>query len=284
MSVSRQLRLLKVPRSSYYYREHRAIANVASDEQAKDEIMDIYMNMPFYGVPRLTAELKRRGLRVNHKRVRRLHREMGLRTVYPRPHFNTSVPHPSHRKFPYLLCGLKIDHRNQVWSTDIAYTAVDGRRAFVIGIVDWFSRKLMAYSVVNAMDAVHCVETLRTAIARYGRPEIFNSDQGSQFTSEEFIAELERQGIQISMDGRGRCRDNARMERFWWALKYEDIKIKEYVSLPQLRFGVQHYVNFYNTQRLHSALQYQTPDEVYFNACNSRTKGYSNSRRFTPIR
>ena len=283
MSVSRQLQLLKVPRSSYYYHSRRAVGRVAGDERAKDEIMDIYMETPFYGIPRLTAELKRRGIKVNHKRVRRLHKELGLRTVYPRPHFDTSEPHPEHRKYPYLLRGLKIDHRNQVWSTDITCTAVNGRRAFVIGIVDWYSRKLMAYNVVNTMDAFHCVETLRMAIERYGKPEIFNSDQGSQFTSDEFIAELERLGIRISMDGRGRCRDNAKMERFWWALKYEDIKIKEYVSLPQLRFGVQHYANFYNAQRLHSALQYQTPDEVYFGTCKSGNNGYINSRRFTPI-
>lgn len=121
------------------------------------------------------------------------------------------------------------------------------------------------------------------AIERYGKPEFFNSGQGSQFTSDEFIAELERQGIRFSMDGHGRCRDNAKMERFWWALKYEDIKIKEYVSLPQLRFGVQHYVNFYNAQRLHSALQYQTLDEVYFGTCKSGNNGYISSRRFTPI-
>ena len=117
----------------------------------------------------------------------------------------------------------------------------------------------------------------------YGKPEIFNSDQGSQFTSSEFVAELRAHGILISMDGRGRCLDNAKMERFWWALKYEDIKIKEYISLPQLRFGVQHYVNFYNSRRIHSALQYQTPDEVYFGTCNRQTMGYSKPRGFTPI-
>ena len=205
--------------------------------------MDIFYSTPFYGVPRLTAELKRRGFKINHKRVRRLQKALGLRTIYPRPHFNTSEPHPEHRKFPYLLKGVKIDHPNQVWSTDITYTAVNGNRAFVIAIEDWFSRKLMAYNVVNLMDAFHCVETLRMAIERFGTPEIFNSDQGSQFTSEEFISELQKHNIQISMDGRGRCRDNAKMERFWWALKYEDIKIKDYVSLPQLRFGVQHYEN-----------------------------------------
>ena len=141
----------------------------------------------------------------------------------------------------------------------------------------------MAYNAVNTMEAFHCIETLRMAIERFGTPEIFNSDQGSQFTSEEFISELPKHNIQISMVGRGRCRDNAKMERFWWALKYEDIKIKDYVSLPQLRFDVQHDVNFYNTRRIHSALQYKTPVEVYFGTCNSANRGYISSRPFTPI-
>lgn len=245
--------------------------------------MDIYLETPFYGVPRLTAEMQRRGFNINHKRVRRLQKSLGLRIVYPRPHFNTSEPHPAHEKFPYLLRNVKIEHPNQVWSTDITYTAVDGHRAFVIGIVDWFSRKLLAYNVVNTMDAFHCVETLKMAINRFGKPEIFNSDQGSQFTSTEFVSVLREQGITISMDGRGRCRDNAKMERFWWALKYEDLKIKDYVSLPQLRFGVQHYANFYNTRRIHSALRYKTPDEVYFGTCNSAKQGYSKDGTFTPI-
>ena len=186
--------------------------------------MEIYMETPFYGVPRLTAELKHRGYRVNHKRVYRLQKCLNLRTVYPRPHFNTSGPHPGHEKFPYLLHKCKIERPNQVWSTDITYTAVAGHRAFVIGIVDWFSRKVLAYNL-----------------------------------------------------------DNAKMERFWWALKYEDIKIKEYVSLPQLRFRVQHYVNFYNSRRIHLVLQYQTPDEVYFGICNRQAMGYSNSKAFAPI-
>jgi len=245
--------------------------------------MDIYLHTPFYGVPRLTAEMNRRGFNINHKRVRRLQKELKLQTVYPRPRFNTSEAHPAHEKFPYLLRKLRIKRPNQVWATDITYTGVAGNRAFVIGIVDLFSRKVMAYNVVNTMDAFHCVETLQTAIHAFGVPEIFNSDQGSQFTSAEFVSELRNHGIQISMDGRGRCLDNAKMERFWWALKYEDIKIKEYVSLQQLRFGVQHYVNFYNAKRVHSALQYQTPNEVYFNTCNSPIKAYSNSRTFTPI-
>ena len=145
---------------------------------------------------------------------------------------------------------------------NIEVTIPTGHRAFVIAIVDLYSRKNMAYSVVNTMDTLHCVETFQLAVSRYGVPEIFNSDQGSQFTSREFTDELKKLGIAISMDGRGRCRDNARMERFWWALKYEDIKLKDYVSLPQLRRGVQSYVNFYNGRRLHSDLGDLTPDSV----------------------
>ena len=167
--MNRQLKLLQVPHSSFYYKSQREISRTASDEQVKDEMLEIYMETPFYGVPRLTAELKRRGYKVNHKRVRRLQKCLNLRTVYPRPRFNTSEPHPEHEKFPYLLRKCKIERPNQVWSTDITYTAVAGHRAFVIGIVDWFSRKVLAYNVVNTMDAFHCVETLKTAMDFYGR-------------------------------------------------------------------------------------------------------------------
>jgi len=281
LNINRQLRLLHIARSSFYYQSRRSIGKAASDEQAKDIIMDIYQESPFYGVPRLTAELKRRGVTVNHKRVRRLQKTLGLRTVYSRPHFNTSEPHPEHKKFPYLLRNLNIERPNQVWATDIIYTAVAGHRAFVIGIVDLFSRKVMAYNVVNTMDVFHCVETLQMAVERFGKPEIFNSDQGSQFTSSEFVNALKDNNIQISMDGRGHCLDNAKMERFWWALKYEDIKIKEYDNLPQLRIGVQSYINFYNRRRIHSALRYKTPNEVYFGTCNLQTMSYSNLKAFT---
>ena len=229
----------------------------------------MYEEMPFYGNPRMTEELRRRGYNINHKRVHRLRKELGLKTVYPRPRFNTSEPHPEHVKFPYLLRGLPITRPNQVWATDITYTAVNGSRAFVIAIIDLFSRKVMAYAVVNTMDTFHCLEVLDMALRRYGSPDIFNSDQGSQFTSREFVAALQARNIRVSMDGKGRCLDNAKMERFWWALKYEDIKIKEYVSLAQLRLGVQSYVNFYNSKRIHSALEYKTPDEVYMQGCKA---------------
>ena len=210
------------------------------------------METPFYGVPRLTAELKRRGYKVNHKRVRRLQKSLNLRTVYPRPRFNTSEPYPEHEKFPYLLSKCKIERPNQVWSTDITYTAVAGHRAFVIGIVDWFSRKVLAYNVVNTMDAFHCVETLKMAVDSYGKPEIHCVET-----------------LKMAVDSYG---------------KPESFNSdQKYVSLPQLRFRVQHYVNFYNSRRIHSVLQYRTPDEVYFRTCNRQTMAYSKPRGFTPI-
>lgn len=255
--------LLRIPRSSYYYR-HKCNAGAFWESRVEDEILDIYLDTPFYGVRRVTEALRRRNMPVNHKRVARLRRRMGLNTICPRPRFNTSEPSPAHEKYPYLLRGMEITRPNQVWSTDITYTSVGGHRAYVIGILDWYSRKVLSYSVVNTMDAYSCIETLNLALERFGQPEIFNSDQGSQFTSAEFLGVLRERRIQISMDGRGRCRDNARMERFWWSLKYEDIKIRDYVSLPQLRRGVQSYVNFYNGVRPHQALHYKTPDSVYF--------------------
>ena len=168
---------------------------------------------------------------------------MNLQTVYLRPHFNTSEPHPEHEKFPYLLRKCKIERPNQVWSTDITYTTVAGHRAFVIGIVDWFSHKVLAYNVVNTMDAFHCVETLTMTMDSYGKPKIFNSDQGNKFTRSEFVEELRNYGIQISMDG-----DDVWIGAFCWALKYDAIKIKEYISLPHFRFRVQPCVNFYNSR------------------------------------
>ena len=164
---------------------------------------------------------------------------MGMRTIYPRPKFNTSVPAPENRKYPYLLRDIEIERPNQVWATDITYTALEGKRAFVIAVIDLFSRRIMGYKTTNTMEANNCVEVLDSAMRRYGKPEIFNSDQGSQFTSTEFTEVLTREGIRISMDSRGRCLDNAKMERFCWPLKYEDLKLKDYENLNALRLGVQ---------------------------------------------
>ena len=169
---------------------------------------------------------------------------------------------------------MKIVRSNQVWATDITYTAVEKGRAFVIAIIDLFSRKVLSHSVVNTMDAFHCVDVLKNALQRYGKPDIFNSDQGSQFTSKEFVNVLKEAKVKISMDGRGRCLDNAKMGRFWWALKYENIHLSDYQSLRQLRFGMQNYINFYNAKRIHSALNWKTPDMVYDLSCNRQSTFY----------
>ncbi len=229
--------------------------------------MEIYQEYPFYGIPRITRLLHHMGYKINHKRVARLRKESGLKTTYPRPKFNTSTPCEEHKKFPYLLRNLEITHPNQVWATDITYTAVNKQRAYVIAILDLFSRKVLSYGVFNTMDTEHCIEVLKEAVRRFGGSEIFNSDQGSQFTSAAFVKELREQGIKISMDGKGRCLDNAKMERFWWSLKYENIYLSDYKSLVQMRRGIQSYVNFYNARRLHSALDWATPDKVFYQSC-----------------
>jgi putative transposase len=217
------------------------------------------------------------GYKINHKRVNRLRKELRIRTVYPRPRFRTSEPCEEHEKYPYLLHKLKIERPNQVWATDITYSAVAGGRVFIIAIIDLYSRKVMSYCVVNTMDADHCINILEEAIRCYGKPGIFNSDQGSQFTSADFIEALKKHNIKISMDGKGRCLDNAKMERFWWSLKYENIYLNDYKSLPHVRMGVQSYVNFYNSRRIHSALDWKTPNEVYGQACNLQSEVYTKS-------
>lgn len=239
--------------------------------------MEIYKECPFYGVPRTTKQLQQMGYNINHKRVNRLRRELRLKTTYPRPRFNTSVACEEHKKYPYLLRGLKIIRPNQVWATDITYTAVERGRAFVIAIIDLYSRKVMSYCVVNTMDTEYCIEVLNAALRKYGKPEIFNSDQGSQFTSKAFTDVLKKHCIKISMDGKGRCLDNAKMERFWWSLKYENIYLNDYKSLVQMRRGVQIYINFYNSRRIHSALDWKTPDAAYGQACNLQSMSYSKS-------
>lgn len=263
LSVNRQLSLLSVPHSSYYYPENERIERKRFDAQAKDKMQKIYETTPFYGVRRMTVELKRQGLAINHKHVARLHREMGLETIYPHKKLNTSQSNPEHPFYPYLLRDKEIIRPNQVWSTDITYTKVNGHKAFVIAIIDWFSRMVLAHCTVNTMDTYYCVKLLHEAVGKYGKPEIFNSDQGSQFTSRCFVDALKSYGIRISMDGKGRCRDNARMERFWWALKYEDLNLHCYESMQELRAGVDRYVEFYNKKRIHSALKYQTPENIY---------------------
>jgi len=201
------------------------------------------------------------GYAVNRKRVQRLMQKLGLAGMAPGP--NTSKPHPQHKLYPYLLRGLDIIRPNQVWSTDITYIRLLHGFVYLVAIIDWYSRKVLAWRLSNTMDTGFCVDCLEEAIKNFGVPEIFNTDQGSQFTSDSFTGVLIQNGITISMDGRGRALDNIFVERLWRTVKYEDVYLKGYESMPDLLLGLTHYFLFYNEQRMHQSLRYTTPDVVY---------------------
>lgn len=220
-----------------------------------------YTRHPFYGSRRMTKYLHGRGHAVNRKRVQRLMRTLGLAGMAPGPH--TSKPHPQHKVYPYLLRGVDINRPNQVWSTDITYIRLPRGFVYLVAIIDWYSRKVLAWRLYNTMDASFCVDCLAGAIKDYGVPEIFNTDQGSQFTSDSFTGLLRHHRITISMDGRGRALDNIFVERLWRTVKYEEIYLKKYDSLPDLLIGLTSYFQFYNQERRHQSLGYQTPSQVY---------------------
>ena len=224
LSIVSQCRLLKVARSTLYYRP----AAVSADDLAVMRRMDeLYLATPFYGSRRMTAVLRRDGLAVNRKRVRRLMRVMGLEAIYQKP--NTSVGHPAHKVYPYLLRGLAIVRPNQVWCADITYIPMARGFVYLVAVMDWFSRRVLAWRLSIGMETDFCVEALSEAMARHGRPEIFNTDQGVQFTSAAFVDELETHGVRVSMDGKGRFLDNIFIERLWRSLKYEEVVCCEHV-------------------------------------------------------
>jgi putative transposase len=220
-----------------------------------------YTRTPFYGVRRMTAWLQSQGYGVNHKRVARLMHTMGLETLYTKP--RTSQPQPGHRVYPYLLRGVPITRVNQVWSTDITYIRLQGGFVYLVAILDWFSRYVLSWAVSNIMDGRFCLDALEQALWR-AKPEVFNSDQGAQFTSMDFTSRLEVAGVRISMDGRGRALDNVFVERLWRTVKYEEVYLKDYETPREATLGLEQYLVFYNGQRLHQALDYQTPAAVYF--------------------
>ncbi len=262
LSISHQCDLLGLCRSRLYYKpvgqesEDNLILMIELDKQ--------YLKTPFYGIRRMTAHLRSLGYCVNHKRVQRLMRKMGLEAVYRKP--NTSLPNKEHTIYAYLLKGLKITRPNQVWATDITYIPMAKGFMYLIAIVDLFSRKVLTWSVSNTMEAEWCAEVLKEAIGEFGKPEIFNTDQGSQFTSNTFTQILKDNQIQISMDGKGRAIDNIFVERVWKSVKYEDIYLKSYQSGTELNKGLEEYFEFYNQRRFHQSLDYLTPDKVYSKA------------------
>jgi putative transposase len=258
LSVAAQCRLLKVARSTLYYKP----APVDPDDLALMRWMDeLYTASPFYGSRRMVAVLRRDGWTVNRKRVRRLMRLMGLAAIYQKP--NTSQGHPEHKVYPYLLRDLVIERPNQVWCADITYIPMARGLVYLVAVMDWFSRRVLAWRLSISMAADFCVDALQDAMARYGQPEIFNTDQGVQFTSVGFLAVLESRSIRISMDGKGRFLDNIFIERLWRSLKYEEVFIKAYGSVIEARRGIGGWLSFYNEERPHQALGYRTPRGVF---------------------
>jgi len=260
LPVVRQCELASVTRSTVY--AHRQPAETDETDLLLCRLIDEeYTRRPFYGGRRMVIFLKRQGHEVNRKRVQRLMRVMGLAGMAPGPH--TSRPHPEHKVYPYRLRGIAVTRPNQVWSTDITYIRLAHGFAYLVAIIDWYSRKVLSWRLSNTMEADFCVDCLEEALRRHGQPEIFNSDQGTQFTSTAFTDVLKREGITISMDGRGRALDNIFVERLWRSLKQEDIYLRGYADMGELTLGLTEYFMFYNEERPHQSLTYQTPNQVY---------------------
>ena len=231
---------------------------------------EIHLRLPFYGSRRICDELADEEVVVNRKCVQRLMRRMGMNTLYPKP--NTSRANQAHKVYPYLLKDLKIDSANQVWCTDITYIPMKKGFVYLVAIMDWYSRKVLSWRLSNTMDTAFCVSALQEALLKHGTPEIFNTDQGSQFTSEDFTAVLIEKNIQISMDGKGRWVDNVFIERLWRSLKYEEVYLHGYETMAHARDGISRWFHFYNQRRKHQALEKMTPDTVYYESLNAEAK------------
>ena len=257
LSIRRQCELLDVSRASYYY---TPATESALNLELMRRIDKQYLKTPFYGWPRMVAHLRRLGYTVNHKRVRRLLRLMGLEAIYPK--HRTTVVDTGHRIYPYLLRDLAIVRPNQVWSADITYVPMAQGFMYLFAIIDWFSRYVLAWQLSNTLDGRFCVETLDRALHQ-AQPAVFNTDQGVQFTAQAFTQRLLTADIQISMDGRGRALDNIFVERLWRSVKYEHLYLHDYITVPQLEAGLTRYFAFYNHERLHQSLAYRTPAEVH---------------------
>jgi len=257
LSIRRQCELLGLNRSGLYYEpvgesEENLLLMRLLDEQ--------YTRTPFYGSRKMTECLVQQGHAVNRKRVSRLMELLGIEAVYPKPRL--SSPGEGHRIYPYLLRGQTVDRVNQVWSTDITYIRMAEGFLYLVAVMDWFSRFVLSWSLSLTMEVEFCVEALKRALLK-GQPDIFNTDQGSQFTSEKFTGKLAERQIAISMDGRGRCMDNIFVERLWRSLKYEEVYLKDYATVSEARAGIAGYFRFYNHERLHQSLDYRTPATIY---------------------
>jgi putative transposase len=259
ISVKRQCELIELNRSTYYY--NKRPKDFFNFELMK-EIDKIYTVIPSYGSPRITNALQSMGYAVNHKRIERLMRLMGIAAICPKP--NTSLPEKGHKIYPYLLKNVEINRPNQVWSTDITYIPIKKGFAYLVAVMDWHSRCILSWEISTTMDRKFCIKALKKAL-KISKPEIFNSDQGSQFTSKEFTGCLEKHGVAISMDGKGRAFDNIFIERLWRSVKYEEVYLHNYKDVQEAKTRLDWYFDFYNNFRLHSSLKWRSPDSIYNN-------------------
>jgi len=269
LSLSRQADLLSLSRSSLYY---QPMPVTEQELTIKRRIDAIYTAYPFYGIRRVTAELRKEGLVINHKAVARHMQEMGLEAIYPGP--NLSKRAQNHAVYPYLLRGLKISSVNQVWGVDITYVPVRGGWVYLFAVLDWYSRFVVAWSLDLSLEIGFVLEAMKTALA-LGKPQICNSDQGSHFTSPKYTDLLLAADVQISMDGKGRALDNIFTERLWRSVKYEEVYLKDYASPKEARQGLHDYFEFYNYRRLHQSLDYQTPASIYFKKGETSTDNFT---------
>ena len=260
LSIVCQCDLLNLSRASYY-RNTDWLGESEENLHFMSLIDEEYTRHPFYGSRKMRDYLRRQGHRINRKRVQRLMRKMGIRSVAPSP--NTSKPSPEHKVYPYLLNSVVIDRANQVWCTDITYVRIEGGFVYLVAIMDWYSRKVLSWEVSASMEDSFCVSALERALRLYPKPDIFNTDQGAQFTSNAFTGVLKGNEIKISMDGKGRCMDNIFIERLWRSVKYEEIYLNDYATTDDLRKALRKYFHFYNTERPHQTFDGATPVEVY---------------------
>jgi len=260
LPIQKQAEVLAISRSSVYY-QARPVSE--SDLWLMRQIDELHLNYPFAGSRMLRDLLWQQGLVVGRRHVRTLMGRMAIEAIYRRP--NTSKPAPGHRIYPYLLRGLAITRPNQVWAMDITYIPMARGFVYLAAVVDWFSRRVLAWKLSITMETSFCIEALEEALSRNEKPEIFNTDQGSQFTSEAFTRRLKENGIGVSMDGKGRWRDNVFVERIWKSIKYEEVYLHAYASVSEARTSLSRYIDFYNATRPHSSLNALTPDQVYFN-------------------
>ena len=266
LALTKQTALLGISRGSVYY---EPVPVSTTDLALMRQLDELHIEFPFAGSRMLRSLLASQGIKVGRRHVTTLMRIMGIEAVYRRP--NTSKPTPGHRIYPYLLRGLTIDRPNHVWATDITYIPMARGFVYLAAVMDWFTRRILAWQLSNTLEATFCIDAVEQAIAQYGCPEIFNTDQGSQFTSAEFTKVLTGNGISISMDGKGAWRDNVFVERFWRTVKYEEVYLRAYDGVSEARQSIGRYIAFYNTRRPHAALDGRTPDQAYFDPLSLRT-------------